>query len=158
MNLCPSCLQNIDGKKFCPYCGFNPESYVPTPHSLPLLTVVGGHYKLGCSMAEDGSCITYSAVDDSTAKRCTVREYFPADIAERAADGKSVVPLAEKADAYKENIADAEKTAKLLVNCKLEGGVMRTLDFFCENGTFYTVTEYAEGVKLESYLDDNGGK
>lgn len=158
MNLCPSCLQNIDGKKFCPYCGFNPESYVPTPHSLPLLTVVGGHYKLGCSMAEDGSCITYSAVDDSTAKRCTVREYFPADIAERAADGNSVVPLAEKADVYKENIADAEKTAKLLVNCKLEGGVMRTLDFFCENGTFYTVTEYAEGVKLESYLDDNGGK
>jgi len=158
MNLCPSCLQNIDGKKFCPYCGFNPESYVPTPHSLPLLTVVGGHYKLGCSMAEDGSCITYSAVDDSSAKRCTVREYFPSDIAERGADGKEVIPSAERSDTYKEIIADAEKTAKQLVDCNLDGGVMRTLDCFCENGTFYTVTEYAEGVKLESYLDDNGGK
>ena len=161
MNICPSCLQTTTGKKFCPYCGFNVESYAPEEHHIPMLKTVGGRYKIGRCLGEDGFCITYTALDETTGQRCTLKEFYPSDISERKGhdiDRLNVVPLKGKEELYAKTLARVEKDAKVLASLERMEGMVKVLGCVSENNTVYTAVEFAEGFSAAAYLRENGGK
>ncbi len=161
MNICPSCLQTTTGKKFCPYCGFNVESYAPEEHHIPMLKTVGGRYKVGRCLGEDGFCITYTALDETTGQRCTLKEFYPSDISERKGhdiDRLNVVPLKGKEELYAKTLARVEKDAKVLASLEHMEGMVKVLGCVSENNTVYTAVEFAEGFSAAAYLRENGGK
>lgn len=161
MNICPSCLQTTTGKKFCPYCGYNVDSYAPEEHHIPMLKTVGGRYKVGRCLGEDGFCITYTALDETTGQRCTLKEFYPSDIAERKGhdiDRLNVVPLKDKEELYAKTLARVEKDAEVLASLERMEGMVKVLGCVSENNTVYTAVEFAEGFSAAAYLRENGGK
>lgn len=161
MNICPSCLQTTTGKKFCPYCGYNVESYAPEEHHIPMLKTIGGRYKVGRCLGEDGFCITYTALDETTGQRCTLKEFYPSDICERKGhdiDRLNVVPLKGKEELYEKTLERVEKDAKVLASLERMEGMVKVLGCVSENNTVYTAVEFAEGYSAAAYLRENGGK
>lgn len=161
MNICPSCLQTTTGKKFCPYCGYSVESYAPEDHHIPMLKTIGGRYKVGRCLGEDGFCITYTALDETTGQRCTLKEFYPSDICERKGhdiDRLNVVPLKDKEELYAKTLERVEKDSKVLASLERTEGMVKVLGCVSENNTVYTAVEFAEGFSTAAYLRENGGK
>lgn len=161
MNICPSCLQTTTGKKFCPYCGYSVESYAPEDHHIPMLKTIGGRYKVGRCLGEDGFCITYTALDETTGQRCTLKEFYPSDICERKGhdiDRLNVVPLKDKEELYAKILERVEKDSKVLASLERMEGMVKVLGCVSENNTVYTAVEFAEGFSTAAYLRENGGK
>lgn len=161
MNICPSCLQTTTGKKFCPYCGYSVESYAPEDHHIPMLKTIGGRYKVGRCLGEDGFCITYTALDETTGQRCTLKEFYPSDICERKGhdiDRLNVVPLKDKEELYAKTLERVKKDSKVLASLERMEGMVKVLGCVSENNTVYTAVEFAEGFSTAAYLRENGGK
>lgn len=155
-NLCFSCMNDTGGSEICPHCG---NSGIPESISYLALipgTMLAERYYIGKCTRANSEGFTYIAFDTQTDDRCTVREFFPAELAERKSDGITVAVKTD-ADAL---FADCRASFGELWNklMRLRGltALVSVYDLFSANLTSYAVYHDIESLTLRDYLLDNG--
>lgn len=160
--LCPQCMKEMRGERrgFCTNCGFDFRKMLNEVHQLQPFTMLQGRYIIGKVIQQGGSGIIYVGLDSMQNKKVVIQEFYPNGFVAREENGTAMVmPLAEKLQINFEAWRDRflEQAGKLagLGTCK---GMTRVMDAFAENHTAYLVMEYEEGVTLEEYIRQAGGK
>jgi serine/threonine protein kinase len=152
-------MANKGIEEICPYCGFNPKKYKEDTMVLPLHTVLNNRYLIGKSIGSGGFGITYLAWDQTLEVAMAIKEYLPSNLAVRKKDDKSVKPNHEKSEKSFHYYMDKFlEEARMLAQFNDEKGIVSVQDVFKENGTIYIVMYYINGIDLEKYLMEKGGK
>lgn len=158
--LCCNCFRPIEaGAKFCEHCGYsNVQDWESCPNALPYGTVLGGRYITGRVLGRGGFGITYMAQDFQSKQRVAIKEFFPDTMASRG-QGNSIIPYTGQASDdfnYGKNaFLEEAKTLSQFVN---ENGIVHIHSYFEEFGTAYFAMEYIDGVSLQKYIEQSGGK
>jgi serine/threonine protein kinase len=103
-----------------------------------------------------GFGITYFAREDITGRNVAIKEFLPAGLAARAADGRAVRPArsgAQKDFAW--GLDRFREEAKLLIALR-HPNIVPVLAYFEANGTGYLVMEFQDGESLGAIL--GGGR
>ena len=127
------------------------------PLALPVGTVLAGQYVIEKVLGEGGFGITYYAKDHKSGGGVAIKEYFPDSMATRTQS--AVVPYTgDRGDNYEYGkecfLQEAETLAQFIGN----ENIVRIYSFFEENGTAYYVMDYVEGMSLDAYITNKGGK
>lgn len=157
--VCYNCFREKEGNGPCHYCGYDleqdKEKYV---HALPCGTVLAGKYIIGRVLGQGGFGITYIAQDHSTGKLVAVKEFFPETMSGRGSSNV-VVPYSGQ---YGEDFFYGKDTfldeAKTLAQFNNSPNIIHVYSYFEENGTAYFAMEYAAGITLQQYIENEGGK
>lgn len=149
--------QNVEQRETC----FNDRKTAESSNLdvLPGDTILAGKYVIKDMMGQDSIGIRYLAKDNQTGKSFVVKELFPKGMAVRC--GTSL-EIKTKTDEQLENfrvcmesfLEDAGKIARIEENLHIVG----VRQCFRENGTAYVVMDYVQGVDLDTYIEQNGGR
>ncbi len=157
-HLCPSCMQlrdHMDGS--CPVCGY-PEKHLTVKGSLPVFSILAGHYLLGCPLGKGGFGITYIAMDLPTEQIVAIKEFFPADLAVRDSNEEQVLPVnEEKALYFRTGMRSFSEEGRLLSLCASIPGIVPFREMLQANGTAYLVMDYIPGLSMRKYMKLQGG-
>ena len=156
-NLCMGCMNPLpEGSDRCSICGFTAEDRNPD-EALPLAAKLQENYLVGRLLRAGSDSLTYLGYNRLLKEPCLIREYFPAGLSVRAADGTvTAAPGSERAFAeYRLAFHDATRR---LARVKDLPTVIPLYDIFEENGTVYAVSDYVEGITLARKIKQAGGK
>lgn len=155
---CARCFKEIGAEARCPLCGFELDAEQKRrfeKKALPVMHSLARKYELGEMLGAGGFGITYLACDVAGGKLYAVKEFFPAEHCDRAADGR-VIPR-RREETFEKSVRhfyDEAKTLYALGDCpsaaKVEG-------FFRSNNTAYIVMEYVRGETLKKHIVRCGG-
>lgn len=161
--LCLGCMRvKPTTESVCPYCGFNDiEAYgEQTKRCIPIRTVLEGKYLIGRVLGEGGFGITYLAWELTSNHIVAVKEYFPANLAERVhtAANPLTVRVRRQNDVryYRKGLEGFQREVLNLSQCQNLPGVVRILDYFEKNNTAYLVMNYVNGITLKECLMQRG--
>ena len=158
--LCYHCFREKKTADPCPYCGYDgigaAEKY---PLALKLGAILNGRYIVGRVLGQGGYGITYIAQDDRTRGRVAIKEYFPEELAGRGSDGCAVLPHSgERFDNFVYGKGLFLEEAKTLATFIGNEHIVRVHSYFEENGTAYFTMEYVDGLPLDKYMAERGGR
>lgn len=156
---CARCFKEIGSETMCPLCGFDLDAEQQRRYAskaLPLMHRLAGKYELGEMLGAGGFGITYLARDTADGKLVAVKEFFPSELCDRAADGR-VIPRRSEETFTKsvQHFYEEAKTLYALGRCPSVAGVD---GFFRGNNTSYIVMEYARGETLKAYTARCGNR
>ena len=160
-NLCYQCFQpRTQEQGPCPHCGYDPaKDEGRWPSALHPGSILNGKYILGRVLGQGGFGITYLAFDHVLRIRVAVKEYFPGALASRMPGTTLVNPLSPGSqDEFRYGAERFLEEARILASLAGNPGVVNVSSFFEENATAYFVMEYLEGVSLQAYLREKGGR
>jgi serine/threonine protein kinase/HAMP domain-containing protein len=107
-------------------------------------------YRIDAVLGQGGFGITYLATDVNLNARVAIKEYLPADYAQRASD-KSVSPRwPEDRDFYQSGLDSFLVEARTLASFR-HPNIVRVARFFEANRTAYMVLEYERGKPLKRW-------
>lgn len=152
--LCPGCMKDNGGQSVCSVCGYDSSKNNP-PDKLPTRFMIRDRYFVGRTVYSDSQVTVYLGYDTVESKAVSIKEYFPASIAERNPD-KTVRASAEAQFAYNEGLIDFIDKNKKLIGFPL-ASLPSTFSVFEENSTAYAVGETISGITLKRFLARNGG-
>ena len=158
-DICLRCMHPLKGGKRCPECGFEIDKYKPKEHHLKPRTILHGQYIIGTVLGEGGFGITYVGWDLLLHMMVAVKEYFPVGIVMR--DGtQNTVSVFSGADEefFRHDRGKFMNEAQKLAKFDDDPGVVSVKNYFMENGTAYIVMEYIQGINLNTFIQQNGGK
>jgi len=141
-------------------CGYEGEENEP-PY-LPVYTLAckdeNGKYRyvIGRLICKNGESALYIAYDNLENKRVVIKEYFPAALCIRKEGTSDVKPNTENLALYKTYMLEFAELNHALSEIK-GVNLRRVFSLFGENGTFYVVSEYVEGITLKCFLANAGG-
>lgn len=155
-NLCLSCMNDMGGNEICPHCGNS-----GVPESVSFLAIVPGtmladRYYIGKCIRSNSEGFTYIAYDTQTDERCTVREFFPAELADRGEDGLTAVVKSGSDAVFADCRASFGELWSKLMRLKGLTALVSVYDLFSANLTSYAVYHDIENITLRDYLLDNG--
>ena len=160
-NLCFQCFQPRGQEQGpCPHCGYDPaKDEGRWPSALHPGSILNGKYILGRVLGQGGFGITYLAFDHVLRIRVAVKEYFPGALASRMPGTTLVNPLSPGSqEEFRYGAERFLEEARILASLAGNPGVVNVSSFFEENATAYFVMEYLEGVSLQAYLREKGGR
>ena len=99
---------------------------------------------------------TYLARDTHLDKQVAIKEYFPCDIAMRAAEGTVQPATSQQEDDYKWGLDRFLLEARTLAKFS-HPNIVRVVRYFEANGTAYWVTPAEEGRSFKQWLHDGCG-
>jgi len=155
---CPGCFEHKGTASVCPHCAYD-ENEPRSRLILPPRTLLQGQFRIGRILGKIGGFgITYLAWDEKLETRVAIKEYLPQDLAGRETGPSQIVPHSQQEvplfrDGLKQFLQEA-RTLALMDH----SNIVRVRHFFEENGTGYLVMDYYEGVTLEAYVKQKGGK
>ncbi len=160
--LCMGCMKEMEeGDSVCLHCGYKPGE-ANTARALQPQTILNGKYLVGKVIGEGGFGITYIAYDLNLERCIAIKEYFPNERASRDTSGSSQTALKVLTDddekQYKKGLERFSREAANLAKFSDLPGIVSIKETFNENNTAYMVMEYIEGVTLEKYLEEHGGR
>ncbi len=156
--ICFGCFNPLKSAGACPNCGYDPaEDIGKYPSALRPSALLNGRYVLGRVMGQGGFGITYAAQDLKTGERVAVKEYFPAYMASREADG-SISAFSNQAANFEHGKERFLEEANALVEFRNNPHIVNVYDLFQANGTVYFVMEFVQGRNLRSYVKMMGGR
>ncbi|MCR5136975.1 MAG: protein kinase [Oscillospiraceae bacterium] len=122
-------------------------------------SILEGRYTVGRVLGQGGFGITYIALDDQTKERVAIKEYLPTDFAGRS-EGSSIVRAfsgnrRENFEYGKEQFLSEAKTLAAFIG---DSHIVRIYRYFEENGTAYFSMEYVDGLPLNRYMREKGGR
>lgn len=145
-DICLGCMSNKNGAAECPRCGY----IEGTPAVKPALTpgtVLGDRYLIGRRLSANGEGITYIGMDQQRGVKVTVREFFPANMCERASDG-SVLVRKDAQEIFDDYLSDFIEIAHATARMGDSASIAPVLDVFEMGGTAYSVHKYVQGTTL----------
>ena len=156
--ICPGCFTNKGHASICTTCGYD-ESERRSPLVLPHHTILHGQYHLGKLLGKPGGFgITYLAMDQKLNVKVAIKEYLPRDLAGRDSNDSTIYPHSkEDAEFFAKGLDDFLKEAQNLAQFD-HANIVRVRNFFRENGTAYIVMDYYDGITLNEYVHNMGGK
>ncbi len=108
-------------------------------------------YQIEKVLGGGGFGITYLAHDINLQLKVAIKEYFPADLAVRAADHSVGMRSAESATQFEWGLERFIDEARALASFR-HPNIVRVLRYFKENGTAYIVMEYESGEPLKHWF------
>jgi len=135
----------------------------PVRHDAPAPTGGGGdaaalapgqtifEYRIERMLGGGGFGITYLAQDINLQLPVAIKEYFPGDLAVRAADLSVHVRSGENKGQFQWGLERFLDEARALASFR-HPNIVRVLRYFKENGTAYIVMEYESGDPLKRWL------
>ncbi len=157
--LCMNCFSGYNpetGISQCLTCGW--DNNKPQPHgALPYETEVASRYIVGRAKAANGEGFTYCALDNTTQKTVTLREFFPRAISSRDETG-IIVPSPDHARTFRQYSRDFLELSRSVSRLREVTVVESVLDIVEDNGTVYTVYSDEGTVSLRRYVQDSGGR
>ena len=159
MSVCSNCFHSMDTVGPCPLCGYDAGNDRKHPLALKPGSILNGRYTVGRVLGQGGFGITYIALDDNTGERVAIKEYFPTEFAGRGITASSVqVHSDEQEENFEYGRACFLEEAKTLAALNGDEHIVRIYSYFEENNTAYFVMEYVDGVGLDKYMAQNGGR
>ncbi|MBF0229863.1 MAG: protein kinase [Desulfamplus sp.] len=158
-NMCMGCMTDKrTSNPVCPLCGYD-ESERRSPLILKHRTLLADQYVVGKVLGKPGGFgITYLGWDTRLETMVAIKEYLPRDNAGRDTDQSTVVPHSrEDGEIFRYGLEAFLLEARTLAKFD-HANVVRVRTFFEANGTGYLVMDYYDGMSLESYLIQKGGK
>ncbi|MCD8118345.1 MAG: protein kinase [Lachnospiraceae bacterium] len=160
MYRCANCMGEMsDGQAACPRCGFDAANYRQPPHAMKINTILAGRYLVGRVLGQGGFGITYVGYDLKLELKVAIKEYYPGNQAERNHTYSNNISwsftstqLQDWKDGVDRFLSEARKMARL----DSLPGIIRVRDSFQENQTAYIIMDFAEGITLKKYLEENG--
>lgn len=152
-NLCENCFEEIKTSR-CPCCGYDSSDGVSSPTLLQPGSVLSEKYMVGGVIGVGGFGVTYLAYDKSAERKAAVKEYFPRDIAHRAAYDPAVI--ADDAEIFDEGAEKLFQEAKLVSDFNENPNIVKIYDVFRANNTVYLAMEFLRGKTIREYLCDCG--
>ena len=113
--------------------------------------VLNGKYTVEKFLGQGSFGITYLVLDN-TGKKLAIKEFFMRDVNGREKDGVTCGSQAHLFDNYKKKF---KSEALKLVGLD-SSNVIKVVEFFEENNTFYYVMEYVDGGNLDEYISLKG--
>ena len=159
-SLCPGCMAVLDEPDLaCPLCGFDRNTYAPSPRSLRPSIILNEKYLVGSVIGEGGFGITYIGFNLEAGLPVAIKEYFPSELATRDASAGNSLSIftGESTELFKEGLEKYLREARNLTMFSELPGIVTVKDFFYENETAYIIMEYINGMNLKQYLTKNGG-
>ncbi|HIS47334.1 MAG TPA: serine hydrolase [Candidatus Scybalocola faecigallinarum] len=159
INLCYGCMAPREGDGPCPHCGFDENTYQPSPHHLRPGTILAGKYLLGRVLGEGGFGITYVGWDLNLEIKVAIKEYYPNGYVTReSSHGNGVtVFTGQRRQIFDEGLAKFVDEARRLGKFFALPGIVSVRDYFQENNTGYIVMEFAQGQTLKALLETQPG-
>lgn len=108
-------------------------------------------YVLGDVLGQGGFGITYRSRNRETGERFAIKEYFPADYADRGPNN-AVSPTSEGRQLFHMGLEAFLQEANLLRDLPQQQGLMRVRAAFRKHGTAYCVMEYIHGDPLDRMM------
>lgn len=131
-------------------------------HVLATGTILNKKYRIESVLGEGGFGIVYSAYDVLINEKVAIKEFFPSTLGTRTVtemkDYSISVLSPEHKPSYEKSLNRFREEASKLAKFNKESGIVSVKNFFEENNTGYIVMEFVEGITLEQYLNDKGGK
>ncbi len=155
-NLCMFCMSDMQGKDICPVCG-HMKNEPQEKGALPYGTVLQNRYAVGRAVRSNGEGVTYIGIDHVLNIRIELREYYPASLAEREADGKKVRILGGSEFVYRENLTEFLRYSRELAHMRELSSIVQIYDIFEENNAAYTVSEWNDSITLRYFVQRSGG-
>ena len=141
--VCPHCRYSVDRK--------NPAGYLPAG------TVLAEHYLVGRALGSYGDACIYVGYDKLLKSPTFIREFFPADFAERTKSGE-VLPVSGREEAFATCLDSFLSGARVLARLKDLPCLLPLYDIFNENSTSYAIYDFCEGRSLSRELKARGGR
>lgn len=151
---CFLCMGKKNEDNVCPCCG--EQEISQEPGLLPLGSILAGRYYVGKARSQNGEGVTYVAFDLRENRKCSVREFFPASLASRDADGQNVAVQSGSELVFRDCFDDFNALWSKLARLRGLTALIAVYDLFSENNTSYAVYEEAETRTLRDYLLANG--
>jgi serine/threonine protein kinase len=157
-NLCPGCFSDKGSQNHCPYCGYK-EKHVEASLYLPPRTNLAEKYITGIALGQGGFGITYLGWDLNLDMKLAIKEFFPQGMVSRLPGQSKVISYTDAEDNSFDFWLDRFlREAKTLAQFEQHPNIVSVRDFFKANNTAYIVMSFLEGVTLQQYLDQVGGK
>lgn len=159
MKRCYSCFKEYgDDFQVCPYCGTVEITQPIEPIHLIPGTVLAGRYILGTAVGAGGFGIVYRAWDSKLETVVAVKEFYVSRLMTRAGGLRNVIVNKKSQTEYeyrKERfLAEARNMAKFGTH----RSIPNVFEVFEENNTAYIVMELLQGIPLNEYLAQKGGR
>ena len=117
-----------------------------------LNTLQNNRYEIQAILGQGGYGITYLATQTMLSRQVAIKEFFMKDYCERAGEGAEVTMgthgSREMVLRYREKF---KKEAATLARLN-HPNIVRVIDMFEENNTYYYVMEYADGPSLRQII------
>jgi serine/threonine protein kinase len=150
--------ERLEEEEICSNCGFVEGTAPDSPLYLPPRTVLEGKYLVGRVLGQGGFGITYLAWDINLNIKLAIKEYFPQDLASRAAGHSQVSAYAgSMGSQYEYGLDKFLQEARTLAQFEGHPNIVSVRDFFKANGTAYFVMSYVEGITVKDHLANSGG-
>lgn len=159
MKRCFACFREYEGEYgVCPHCGQIEIVKPKEPIQLYPGTVLANRYIIGTAVGAGGFGIIYRAWDTKLETIVAVKEFYVSRLVNRAEGLKNLI-ITKKSQAefeYRKErfLAEARNMAKF----GSHKNIPNVFEFFEENNTAYIVMELLNGVALNEYLKQCGGK
>ena len=157
MAYCFYCMSKLPEENgVCPACGKSNRTRVNGQGELPF-SQLAGKYIIGHALGRGGFGITYVGMNANLGTRVAIKEYFPADISERAPDGVHIQAVSrDVAPMFEQGKIKALQEAQTIARVESVPNVMRIYDCFGRNNTVYIIMEFIEGQTLSSLVAGSG--
>ena len=157
---CFSCFQEFEeGYDICPHCGFCNAMAEGEAYFLQPGTTLAGRYILGHSIGAGGFGIVYRAWDEKLETVVAIKEFYPSRLVNRAPGTRELILLSGKGrKEFNYRKARFLSEARHMAKFGAHRSIVNVFEYFEENNTAYIVMELLEGIALNSYLKQNGGK
>jgi len=154
--ICISCFGDKGPGPECPLCGYRERKQtLRTP--LSARTLIVGRYLIGRLLGRPGGFgITYKAWDMEQDAVVAVKEFFPAQAADRSS-GEPGLTLTDPA-LFAHGLERFTDEASRLLALRGTPSMVHVLDYREERGTAYIIMKYYEGCDLLEHLERNGGR
>lgn len=110
----------------------------------------GGTYRIIKMLGQGSFGITYLAEHTSLGKKVAIKEFFMKELNSRGEDG-SITGMSDGSLSH--NYGQKFKKESINLSRLEHPNIVRVTDSFDENGTFYYVMEYIDGMNLNEYLE-----
>lgn len=157
--ICMNCLEDKGSEDACPFCGYQAELVDDSGQHLAQGTLLKEKYVVAKVLGQGGFGITYLALDTTLNLKLAVKEYLPQQIANRTTGNKSITVFQKTlSDEFKYGLKKFLDEARTLARFVEHPSFVSVRDYFEENDTAYMVMNYVEGVTLQKYIENKGGK
>ncbi len=155
--LCMGCMADKGDARQCPHCGWIEGTQPDSPLHLPPRTILNEKYLLGKALGQGGFGITYLAWDLNLNLKLAIKEYFPQDLASRAAGHSEVAAYTgAMGGEFDYGLEKFLQEARTLAQFDGHPSIVSVRDFFRANGTAYIVMSYLDGMDFKHYVAEQG--